>query len=258
MNKNKVTVYVGGRRLMLVSSENEEYIKDIAQKVNDRIDAVAKAYPQLDARGCAVMTALDYADDERKALCKKAELVEQANKVLRQADKQSKQIIELKNQNTELDKKYDELLERYEDLKKKNSNLTAQYKELKKFLDKQISISAQNKKETEKKPEFSNSQNSSEVKEQQSTKAFERNSENVQNNGNVKKPIAFGNKEDNKTENVKNNSQNKNQFIFGKNNANKSDKNLDKNIIKPETAADVMQKGYVPMRQYSLFDDENK
>ena len=31
MNKNKVTVYVGGRRLILVSSENEEYIKNIAK-----------------------------------------------------------------------------------------------------------------------------------------------------------------------------------------------------------------------------------
>lgn len=256
MNKNKVTVYVGGRRLMLVSSENEEYIKEIAQKVNDRIDTVAKAYPQLDARGCAIMTALDYADDERKALGKKAELVEQANKVLRQADKQSKQIIELKNQNAELDKKYDELLEKFEDLRKKNSNLTAQYNELKKFLDKQISISAQNKREAEKKAEASKSENS--VKERENSKTTEKNPEKAENKGYNKKPIAFGNKENNKKENAENNSQNKNQFVFGKNNVNKPDKNIKDNIIKPETAADVIKKGYVPLRQYSLFDDENK
>lgn len=214
MNKNKVTVYVGGRRLVLISSESEEYVNDIAKKVNERIDVISKAFPQLDARGCAVMAALDYADDEKRALGKKAELVEQANKVLKQADKQSKQIIELKNQNAQLDKKYDELLEKFEDLKKKNSNLTAQYNELKKFLDKQISINSQSKKET--------------VKE------------------NSKQPVVSGNKES---------SQKKNEFVFGKNNTNNK---VTEDIAKPQTAADIMGKGYVPLRQYSLFDDENK
>lgn len=248
MNKNRVTVYVGGRRLVLISSESEDYIKNIAISVNERIDMVSKAYPQLDARGCAVMTALDYADDEKKALGKKAELVEQANKVLRQADKQSKQIIELKKQNDELDKKYDELSEKYEDLKKKNSNLITQYNELKKFLDKQISIVSQNKKEAEKEK----------VKE------------------NNKKPIAHGSKESAQKENAKKestpkeskaekdsqqintNSKNKNQVVLGKDNTKKPDKKVNEDIVKPETAADIMGKGYVPLRQYSLFDDENK
>lgn len=226
MNKNKVTVYVGGRRLVLISSENEEYIKDTARKVNERIDAVSKAYPQLDARGCAVLTALDYADDEKRALGKKAELVAQANKVLRQADKQSKQIIELKKQNSELDKKYDELMEKFEDLKKKNSNLTTQYNELKKFLDKQISMASQNKKEAEK--------------------------ETVKKNN--KKPVIHGSKETAQKESA-HKYNNQTELVLGKND---TDKKVSEDIIKPETAADAVSKGYIPMRQYSLFDDENK
>lgn len=142
MDKNRVTVYVGGRRLVLVSSDSEENIQKIAQRVNERFDAVTRAYPQLDARGCAVLTALDFADDEQKALGKKAELVHQADKILKQADKHSKLIIELKRKNAEIEKQYDLLMEQYEDLKKKNSNLTTQYNELKKFLDKQVAVAS--------------------------------------------------------------------------------------------------------------------
>ena len=305
MNKNKVTVYVGGRRLILVSSENEEYIKNIAKTVNERIEAVAKAYPQLDARGCAIMAALDYADDEKKALGKKAELVEQANKVLKQADKQSKQIIELKNKNSELDKKYDELLEKFEDLKKKNSNLTAQYNELKKFLDNQINKISQSKKEAGKtngnlKADVSKKEQENSTNENNKNSEKELTKDSEKEN---KKPIAFGikntdkgnenlkgenvpktnsqnnnfqknnftkentqvnkeNKENKEKNNPKNNSQNnpqnKNQYVFGKKNTNKPDDPLNEDIIKPETAADIMRKGYIPIRQYSLFDDEDK
>ena len=264
MSKNKVTVYVGGRRLMLVSSDDEKYIKNIAQKVNERIDAVAKAYPQLDARGCAIMTALDYADDEKKALGKKAELVDQANKVLRKADKQSKQIIELKKQNSELDKKYDELLEKFEDLRKKNSNLTAQYNELKKFLDKQINISAKNKKDSEKEFDDLNeevsgkSQGNSNNTEKTAEKTAEKTSEKNEDNKNNKKPVAYGNKENGNKKNPQNKSQNKSQYVFGKNSSNNFNKKVNEDIIKPETAADVMKKGYIPLRQYSLFDEDNK
>lgn len=153
MNKNRVTVYVGGRRLVLVSSDSEENVQKIAQRVNERFDAVTRAYPQLDARGCAVLTALDFADDEQKALGKKAELIHQADRILKQADKHSKQIIELKKQKTELEKQYDALMEQFEDLKKKNSNLTTQYNELKKFLDKQAAVASSLK--TEKKEDKS-------------------------------------------------------------------------------------------------------
>lgn len=179
MNKNKVTVYVGGRRLVLVSSDSEENVQKIAQRVNERFDAVTRSYPQLDARGCAVLTALDFADDEQKALGKKAELIHQADKILKQADKHSKQIIELKKQKVELEKQYDALMEQYEDLKKKNSNLTTQYNELKKFLDKQAAVASSLKntekkedkpaKPAEKQPKQVNSGKKPEIKEEKST-----------------------------------------------------------------------------------------
>ena len=243
MKNNKVAVYVGGRRFILVSSESEEYVKNIAKRVNEKIGLVTKNYTQLDARGCAIMAALDFADDEQKALGKKAELVHQADKILKQADKQSKQIIELKKQNAELDKKYDELLEQFQDLKKKNSNLTAQYNELKKFLDKQVGLSnpAENaQKNSAEKIEDGKNQKAQAAEKQ---KSAEKSSKPARSDNNRKKPapkISGSKKSAEKTA------------------PQQSEGKIDESIIKPESAADIMRKGYMPLRQYSLFDDENK
>ena len=243
MKNNKVAVYVGGRRFILVSSESEEYVKNIAKRVNEKIGLVTKNYTQLDARGCAIMAALDFADDEQKALGKKAELVHQADKILKQADKQSKQIIELKKQNAELDKKYDELLEQFQDLKKKNSNLTAQYNELKKFLDKQVGLSnpAENaQKNSAEKIEDGKNQKAQAAEKQ---KSAEKSSKSAKSDDNRKKPapkISGSKKSAEKTA------------------PQQSEGKIDESIIKPESAADIMRKGYMPLRQYSLFDDENK
>ncbi len=220
MAENKVTVYVGGRRFNLVSSESEEYVKKIAKNVNDRLGVIAKTYSQLDARGCAVMAALDFADDEQRALGKKAELVHQANKILHQADKHSKQIIELKKQNSALEQEKDELNAQIEELKKANSNLTRQYNELKKFLDRQINESRQ------KQPGM-NVKNSVETKPADSDKNKTDKPENVQKpaqNNTGKVQINHGTKP--KTE-------------------------------EQPTAPAEDGGGYTPMRQYSLFDDEN-
>lgn len=255
MKNNKVTVYVGGRRFVLVSPESEEYMKNVAKRVNEKITSIAKNFSQLDARGCAIMAALDLADDEQKALGKKAELVHQADKVLKQADRQSKQIIEMKKQYSELDKKYDELLEQFEDLKKKNSNLTAQYNELKKFLDKQVSFSKksssenssksdENKKSEEKKD--SSSQNNSSGEKQENKSNSEKSPQ-----GNGKKQIKHGGKLE--TGSRKESSQAPSIKVTPQN-----DSKINQDIIKPESTAEALRKGYMPLRQYSLFDDENK
>lgn len=196
---NKIAVHVGGRRLVLVSHDNEEYVKKIAEKVNTRIQTISKAYSQLDARGCAVMAALDFADDEEKAIGKKGDVSHQADKILRQADKQSKQIINLKREKTSLQNDYDNLEEKYKDLQHKTANLTSQYNELKKFLEKQIGNSSD-----------------------KNVKA-------------VEKAVSG------KTMSVKTAMEN-NQKIDDIINKNNDDENIGK--------------GYIPLRQYSLFDDE--
>ncbi len=269
MAKNRVTVYVGGRRLNLVSSESEEYMKNVAKNVNERINLISKSYTQLDARGCAVMAALDFADDEQKALGKKAELVHEANKVLRQADKHSKQIIELKKQNSALDSRCDELKEQVEELKKANANLTAQYNELKKFLDKQVNGVHKNReneqviKETEAdktravnraEPLKTNLLNNAENKNQPQNheKASERSDKKAEDShtkpneaskaeasANGKTSVIQGKKPQQKSQPVKTEVERNG----------KEDKSDEK--AKSES-------GYIPMRQYSLFDDDNK
>lgn len=342
MKNNKVTVYVGGRRFVLVSSESEKYVKGVAGRVNERLADITKNYGQLDAWGCAVMAALDFADDEQKALGKKAELVFQADKVLKQADKLSKQIVDVKKQNAEIQSEYDDLLEQYEDLKKKNSNLTMQYNELKKFLDKQVGLNKttgnlpSKKAETNSKADSTaenlqrNQQDSNKSDiDKNSTEDISKGKQQVNGkteithgtkpvvNENVEKsPQQNSSSQDNKvsqkniatqsniasqekakvdetkkvegtqkstTNNVKNTTQNQNKVkkqqqnkaqtsnqalknsksqdkenLLVKNKFDNNEKQEKDDIIKPQSAADVMHKGYVPLRQYSLFDDENK
>ncbi len=274
MAKNRVTVYVGGRRLNLVSSESEEYMKNVAKNVNERINLISKSYTQLDARGCAVMAALDFADDEQKALGKKAELVHEANKVLRQADKHSKQIIELKKQNSALDSRCDELKEQVEELKKANANLTAQYNELKKFLDKQVNGVHKNRekeqviKETEAdktkadnraEPLKTNLLNNAENKNaenknqpQNHEKASERSDKKAEGSHTKPNEASKGETSENGKKSViqgKKPQQESQPVKTAVERNGKEDKSDEK--TKSES-------GYIPMRQYSLFDDDNK
>ncbi|MGN0453766.1 MAG: cell division protein ZapA [Ruminococcus sp.] len=274
MAKNRVTVYVGGRRLNLVSSESEEYMKNVAKNVNERINLISKSYTQLDARGCAVMAALDFADDEQKALGKKAELVHEANKVLRQADKHSKQIIELKKQNSALDSRCDELKEQVEELKKANANLTAQYNELKKFLDKQVNgvhknrekeqviketeaekTKADNRAEPLKTNLLNNSGNKNaenEIQPQNHEKASERSDKKAE--GSHTKP--------NEASKAEASANGKTSVIQGKKPKQESQPvktEVERNGKEDKSDEKAKsESGYIPMRQYSLFDDDNK
>lgn len=221
---NKITVYVGGRKFTLVSADKEDYIKKIAESVNKRIEYIAKAYPQLDMRGCAVLAALDFADEEQKALGRKGDLASQADKVLRQADKQSKQIARLKEQNQQMLEENARLKEAQEQLRQKYSELSDRYGELKKFLDKQVNLAADSSSET------AQTRNTPEQRGKNPPDKKER-TQQVQK------------KEPEKTEPSL---QSPKTELF-------SDE-----LLKPETAADIAHRGYTPMRQYSLFDDDEK
>lgn len=221
---NKITVYVGGRRFTLVSADKEEYVRKIAENVDKRIEHIAKVYPQLDMRGCAVLAALDFADDEQKALGRKGDITNQADKVLRQADKQSKQISRLKKQSEQMLEENTRLEEAQKQLREKYSELSDRYNELKKFLDKQVNLSknqtpkttashAQSKQEEKNRPD----------EKRQTPKAQEKNSSQSDPSLRTKK--------------------------MGP---------LSEELLKPETAADIAHKGYTPMRQYSLFDDDER
>ncbi len=66
MEKKKVTVFVAGQKLTLITAESEKYVTDIASKVDTAINSLFSA-TKMSREKCAVMTALDFCDDEAKA-----------------------------------------------------------------------------------------------------------------------------------------------------------------------------------------------
>lgn len=99
---NKHTVYVAGKHFILLSDDKETYVQGIADEVNATITKISVDNPTLDRRGAAVLCALNYADDMHKEAARNKSLSEKAQPLIAQADKQAKQIKELKE---ELEKK---------------------------------------------------------------------------------------------------------------------------------------------------------
>ncbi len=104
---NKHTVFVAGKRFVLLSDDKESYVQKLASEVSAAINKIIEENPTLDRRSSAILCALDYADDKYKAMGKSKSISDKAQPIIAQADKQSKQIKELKDQLSQRDRMID-------------------------------------------------------------------------------------------------------------------------------------------------------
>ncbi|MBQ7504564.1 MAG: cell division protein ZapA [Ruminococcus sp.] len=114
---NKHTVYVAGKHFVLLSDDKSEYVQNLAEEVNETISKLSVENPSLDRRGAAILCALDYADDMHKAESKNKSLSEKAQPLISQADKQSRQLKELKETLAEKDNEIVKLKKELDDLR---------------------------------------------------------------------------------------------------------------------------------------------
>ncbi len=66
MEKKNVVIYVAGQRFSISTSDSEEYVIGIGEKVDVMIKGIAKDNPRLNRDACAILAALDLCDDESK------------------------------------------------------------------------------------------------------------------------------------------------------------------------------------------------
>lgn len=66
MEKNRITVFVAGNKLTLITEQDEKYVTDVASKVDTAIKSLVSA-TNMSTERCAVMSALDFCDDLNKA-----------------------------------------------------------------------------------------------------------------------------------------------------------------------------------------------
>ena len=62
---NKHTVFVAGRRFILLSDDKEDYVQNLAAEVDEAISKITLDNTTLDRRSAAILCALDYADDNQ-------------------------------------------------------------------------------------------------------------------------------------------------------------------------------------------------
>lgn len=66
MEKKNVVIYVAGQRFSITTGDTEEYVNGIGHKVDVMIKGIAKDNPRLNRDSCAILTALNFCDDETK------------------------------------------------------------------------------------------------------------------------------------------------------------------------------------------------
>ncbi len=119
---NKHTVFVAGKRFVLLSDDKESYVKRLADEVSATITKIISENPTLDRRSAALLCALDYADDMEKEKLRCKSLSDKAQPFITQADKQAKQIRELTAILEKKDEEIKSLKEENEKLKNELEN----------------------------------------------------------------------------------------------------------------------------------------
>ena len=114
MEKKNVAIFVAGQRFSIATTDSEEYVKGIGEKVDLMIKGIAKDNPKLNRDACAILTALNFCDDETKLRQMMEILREQvkdyinSNEVLRAENAKLKEELEaLKNRKEQEESKED-------------------------------------------------------------------------------------------------------------------------------------------------------
>ena len=110
MEKNRVTVLVAGQKLTILSEDPENYVIDLAAKIDARITALTMK--NMTREKAAVLTALDFADDMEKDKKAQAEIKEQIKDYIREISELSAECESLKAQADKLREEKDK--ERHE------------------------------------------------------------------------------------------------------------------------------------------------
>lgn len=224
MEKKKVTVFVAGQKLTLITTDSEKYVSDIAQKVDTTINSLMNS-SNMSREKCAVMAALDFCDDEAKARATLNDVKEQIKDYI---DDSSKLRAENETLKAEVEK-----------LKAEKAELLTSKKTL---VASAVEIKHENKAETKEEieVEIDSSDDLSFDFEKENEEVAEETQEVVTTAPATPAPVNQATAQTQKNEKKRHNHNHANPYK--------------ERFLKQQNE----QKGYTPVRQYSLFDDDNK
>ena len=233
MEKNKITVFVAGHKLTLITEESEKYVTDIASKVETAVNSLFSA-SNMSKEKCAVMAALDFCDDEFKSRAALNEIKEQIKDYIEDSANLRAEIEALKAENAKLKGEKEELLKS----KKTMIASAVEIKKEKKTVE-EIEISSDDDLF------FDDEDIEETIKEAEKVlEVAQKTIKEAENSIDVQEEI----KAEEKVENEKTPAPKSDKKRHSHEHVNPyKEKALQKN---------KNEKGYTPVRQYSLFDEE--
>lgn len=66
--KNRVKLFIAGSEYVMLSDDNEEYVKALGEDVDEKISELMSRNSRLSPMMASILTALDYCDQYKKAL----------------------------------------------------------------------------------------------------------------------------------------------------------------------------------------------
>lgn len=226
MEKKKISVFVAGQKLTLITTESEKYVSTIASKVDTAINSMFTS-SNMSKEKCAVMAALDFCDDEAKARASLNELKEQIKDYIKDSEI-------LRQENEALKSEIEKLKSEKEELLKSKKTLIASSVEIKKTTEKTEEIEIGS--DDDLSFDFDGDDDIPEIEEDEEIIDITAQQDEKIEPVTVTPTMETEKKADKKRHNHEHKNPFKERFMKQQNE----------------------QKGYTPVRQYSLFDETDE
>lgn len=112
MEKKRISVQLDGRSYVVITEDDEDYVREVADEVAESVLKASRSGKNLDIRDCAILSAMDFCDDSKKEKRRSRELVEKADMILKHNNELNKRCSSYKvrltdaiNENTRLTKR---------------------------------------------------------------------------------------------------------------------------------------------------------
>ena len=133
MEKKRVSVQLDGRSYVVITEDDEAYVRDVADEVAERILKASLSGKNLDVRDCAILAAMDFCDDCKKEKKRNKEVVSKADQIVQHTNELNKKCADYKGRLTDAINENTRLSKRIRALEDQLRTLTAENERLKKF-----------------------------------------------------------------------------------------------------------------------------
>ena len=135
MEKKRISVSLEGRSYVVITTDSEEYVCQVAKEVSESILNASRSAKQLDVRDCAILAAMDFCDDRNKAVKRNRDLVQKADQFIKKNNDLNKQVGDYRERLTDAINENTALVKRVKALEDQLSSLTKENERLKKGAD---------------------------------------------------------------------------------------------------------------------------